>query len=85
MSTATAAPAHTVANVTDAPDISTTYVRAWRATSRRHPHLTYTVTYDALENHWGCNCPGAFYRGHCWHIDQGIAALVAEWRGKGAS
>jgi hypothetical protein len=84
MSTATAAPAPPVANVTDDPGHSTEYVHAWRATSRRHPHLSYTVTYDRLRNHWECQCAGYHYRGHCWHVDQAINAVVAEWRGKGA-
>ena len=62
------------------PEHSTQYVHAWKVTSRRHPHLTYVVTYDRLLNEFSCQCTGAFYRGHCSHIDQAIAALTAEWR-----
>ena len=75
-STATAPPPL----VTDDPDHTTDYVRAWRVTSRRHPHITYTVTYDRLDNEWRCQCAGNFYRRTCWHVDQAIAALTAEWR-----
>jgi hypothetical protein len=75
--TATTAPTPTL---TDAPDLGTEFVRAWRATSRRHPHITYTVTYDRLRNHWECMCRGYFYRGTCFHCDQAIKALVADWR-----
>ena len=80
MSTTTAPPQQPT--ITDDPEHSTEYVRAWRVTSRRHPHLTYIVTYDRLRNEHTCQCPGFFYRGGCWHIDQAINAQVAEWRGK---
>lgn len=66
--------------IVPSPADSTEFVRAWRVTSRRHPHITYTVTYDRLRNEHACQCPGFFYRGGCWHIDQAIAAQVAEWR-----
>jgi hypothetical protein len=75
--TATTAPPPTL---TDAPEYGTEYVRAWRVSSRRHPHVTYTVTYDRLENEWGCQCPGWWKWGHCWHVDTAINALTAEWR-----
>ena len=66
--------------ITDDPEHSTEFVRAWRVTSRRHPHLTYIVRFDRLENAWTCQCAGFFYRGHCHHVDVSIAALTAEWR-----
>ena len=66
--------------IADDPASSTEFVRAWRVTSRRHPHITYVVRYDRLENAFSCQCPAAFYRGHCWHIDQAINAQAAEWR-----
>jgi hypothetical protein len=55
-------------------------VRAWRVTSKRHPHIRYVVTWDRLYNEWHCQCPGSWKWGHCWHIDQAIKALTAEWR-----
>jgi hypothetical protein len=78
MTTATAPPP--TPTLTDAPEHGTEFVRAWRVSSKRHPHVTYTVTYDRIGDNWGCTCPGAFYRGHCSHIDAGIKALVADWR-----
>lgn len=66
--------------ITDDPEHTTEYVRAWRVASKRHAHLRYVVTYDRLENEWRCQCTGNFYRGTCWHVDQAIKALTAEWR-----
>lgn len=77
MTTTTTAPPPTIV---PSPEDGTPYVTAWRVTSRRHPHLSYVVRYDRLENAFTCQCPAAFYRGHCFHIDQAIAALTAEWR-----
>ena len=66
--------------IVPSPEDGTQYVTAWKVTSRRHPHLTYVVRFDRLENSFDCQCPGFFYRGTCWHCDQAIAAQVAEWR-----
>jgi hypothetical protein len=77
--TATTAPPPTP-TLTDAPEHGTEFVRAWRVSSRRHPHVTYTVTYDRLLNEWRCECPGFFYRCTCTHVDAAIKALVADWR-----
>jgi hypothetical protein len=79
MDTTTTAPPPTP-TLTDDPENSTEYVRAWRVTSRRHSHLTYTVTYDRLENEWHCQCTGWWKWHHCWHVDAAIKALVADWR-----
>jgi hypothetical protein len=85
--TATTAPPPTP-TLTDAPEHGTEFVRAWRVSSKRHPHVTYTVTYDRLQNSFDCQCPGFFYRGTCTHVDAAIKALVADWRtprGKGTA
>jgi hypothetical protein len=66
--------------LTPDPQHSTDYVTAWKIASRRHPHITYVVTYDRLGNDFHCQCAGFFYRGTCTHVDAAIKALVADWR-----
>ena len=65
--------------VAEAPSILTAQVSF---ASRTRPGITYRAGIDRDGVAW-CECPGAFYRGHCVHIELLVPPMTTE-RGRGS-